>query len=275
MGVAPPASLTDFHSHLVPDVDDGVRDLAEALRALERMVGLGITTIVTTPHIKASLTLNQDALTSRLAEVEAAWEPVVRAAADRFPELWLGLGQEVMLDVPDARFVDVRLRLAGTAFALVEWPRFMIPPGTIGVLSRLAAAGVKPIIAHAERYLGIDERPELVADWRRAGAYAQVNYGGLAGQWGPRVQRAAIRLLERGLVDYFSADYHGDASPDLYLEEARGFLEAHDASDVWLTLAATNPARILEGEEPLPLAPLKLPRSAWARIRSFFSSSLP
>ncbi|MBI4540491.1 MAG: hypothetical protein HY704_13400 [Gemmatimonadetes bacterium] len=267
------ASLADIHSHLVPGVDDGASDVEQALAALERLVGLGVTTIVTTPHIQGSLSRNPEALAARLGEVDSAWAAISEAAAELLPELEFRRGHEVMLDVPDADFSDERLRLAGTSFALIEWPRFQIPPGTVEVVSRLRFGGVKPVVAHVERYMGVGGHLDLVAEWRRAGAYLQVNYGAVVGRWGPRVRSVALALLELGWVDYLASDYHGQADVSVYLEEARELLEGWGGQEQWRLLAAVNPARILSEEEPIPAQPLHLRRGPWERLRAFFAGS--
>ena len=63
----------DFHSHLVPGVDDGARTVPEALEAVERMVAAGIGRIITTPHLNASLTRDTELLTAALGRMDESW----------------------------------------------------------------------------------------------------------------------------------------------------------------------------------------------------------
>jgi hypothetical protein len=155
--VAPAESrgIGDLHSHLVPAVDDGACSLEEALDAVERMVERGVRSIVTTPHLNASTTKVASDREARLAEVDEAWNEVCGAVKVRFPTLGFRRGHEVMLDIPDPDLSDPRVRLSGTSFVLVEWPRLQIPPQTEPVLERICAEGYRPIIAHPERYRGM------------------------------------------------------------------------------------------------------------------------
>ena len=116
-------SLVDIHSHLVPGVDDGARHLPGVLNAIERMAQVGIRRFITTPHIDASLALTPTRLATRLEEVSQAWQTARDAIQEEFPDVEYRRGHEVLIDVPEPDLSDPRLRLAGTSFALIEWPR--------------------------------------------------------------------------------------------------------------------------------------------------------
>lgn len=260
-----PTAFADIHNHLVPDVDDGARDLTDTLRSVERMTQSGIRKIVTTPHLDGSLTLDAEALEERLDEVTRAFHTAAAAVAEAFPEVEFLRGHEVMLDVPDVDFSDARVRLGGTRFVLVEWPRLHLPPGTTKVLRRIAGEGHVPVVAHPERYIGIDL--ELAARWRDAGARLQVNYGSLEGRYGGDARSMALRLLRRGWADYMATDFHGRPERALYMDEARDRLEELGAAEAFVTLALTNPARVLRDELPIPVPALPMERGIWARVR--------
>ena len=249
-------TAADLHSHLVPGVDDGARTLDEALEAVERMASAGIGRILTTPHLNASITHDPAKLDERLGQVDDAWEEVSRAVADRFPELEFQRGYEIMLDVPDPDLSDPRLRLAGTPFVLVEWPRLQIPPRTEHVLQRIRADGYMPILAHPERYHGIEHDMDLAGAWRASGAYLQVNQGSLSSRYGRKARKVACTLLSYGWVDYLSSDFHARRHLDIYLGEARAFFFERGGREQLQLLTVSNPSRMLGGEAPLPVPPL-------------------
>ena len=260
-------TIGDFHSHLVPGVDDGARTLQEALDGVERMVKAGIRKIVTTPHLDSSLTRNPEAFAERMAQMDAAWEAVRSGVLQRFPDIDFRRGHEVMLDLPDPDLSDPRVRLGGSSFVLVEWPRLQVPPGTVDVLGRLRHAGVRPIIAHPERYVGFDRALDLVHEWRRAGAYLQVNYGSLVGRYGPEARELAFRLLRRGWADYLCTDFHGRPHLKLFRREAIAKLVELGADEQVTLLCKTNPQRLFRDEEPLPVPPLAAQPNLWTRLR--------
>ena len=257
----------DLHSHLIPGVDDGARTLEDTIEGIERMTTAGIRKVVTTPHIEASLTRDPQAFEAFLSLVDGKWKDARRQVAERFPEVDFRRGHEVMLDVPDPDLSDDRLRLDGSSFVLLEWPRLQLPPGTVEVLSRLRMAGLRPIIAHPERYVGFDRELKLANEWRRVGAYLQVNYGSLVGRYGPEARALAFRLLRRGWADYLSTDFHGRPHLKLYYREGVEVLAELGGHEQISLLSVTNPQRVFRDEEPFPVPPLPGERTLWSRLR--------
>jgi len=265
--VTDPTSLVDIHNHLVPGVDDGARDIQAVLDSIERMTRNGIRRVITTPHITGSLSLDPDRLERRLDEVSRAWDEAAHAIGQRFPEVEYRRGHEVLLDVPNVDLSDPRIRLAGTSFVLVEWPRLRLPPGTVPVLRRIVDAGYRPIVAHPERYHGMGVAINLAGQWREAGAYLQVNYGSLSGRYGSEARTVAYRLLRRGWTDYLASDFHGHARLKLYKKEVWEMLQELGAEEALNCLCCANPGRVLDDETPLPVPPLPAERGFWARLK--------
>jgi protein-tyrosine phosphatase len=199
--------------------------------------------------------------------VSEAWERAAEAIGARFPDVEFRRGHEVLLDVPEVDLSDPRLRLAGTSFVLVEWPRLRVPPRTGPVLERIRAMGYRPIVAHPERYAGIVDSMHVVEEWRSVGAYLQVNYGSIVGLYGDSARGAAERLLRRGWVDYLATDFHGHARLEIHMAEATAALEELGAHETLACLCRTNPARLLSDEEPLPVPIVPAERGFWATLR--------
>ena len=262
-----PTALADFHSHLIPGVDDGARDLQDSRDSLELFTRSGVRRIITTPHLNGSLTLDPEGLQAHMEVVDAAWNTVQRAVADDFPDVDFRRGHEVMLDVPDPDFSDDRVRLAGTSFILIEWPRLQVPPRTEQVISRLRGRGLRPIIAHPERYHGMDSEMEIAGKWRQAGAYLQVNHGSLVNGYGHRIRERALEFLKRGWVDYLSSDFHARPNLELDVDGARVVLEGLGGEEHFLLLARTNPSRVFRDEVPLPVPPLRTQKGMWQKVR--------
>lgn len=247
----------DFHSHLVPTVDDGSRNLDDSLHAIGLMIAAGVDRIITTPHFRASL-LTSSRFDPAMDYIDRRWRRVRDAVRATWPGLDFRQGFEVRLDAPAPDLSHPRMRLGGTDFVLVEWPAFMARLGSPDMLSRLVDSGYIPVLAHPERYHGIDRELRIVHAWKDAGAYLQSNYGSLTGHYGPKPEALVHRFLQQGLVDYFSSDFHGRRGYTLYLEPGTEALRRLGGNPQLDLLARVNPARLFEGKRPLPVPPLAI-----------------
>lgn len=265
-----PEALGDMHSHLVPGVDDGARSLEEALAAVEAFTRMGVRRLVTTPHLDASLLEEPDAADRKIRKVQESFREVAIQVRDRYPEVVFWRGFEIKLDVPDPDLSDARVRMAGTRFALVEWPRMQVPPGTEAVLARIRKNGWIPIVAHPERYHGLRDELELPRRWRAAGACLQVNHGSLLGRYGDRPRSRAFRMLQDGLVDYLSSDYHPRPGNSPTVKEARAFLDGEGAEDSFLLMTRTNPQRLMDDKEPLAVPGFRVRPGFLERMSGLF-----
>jgi protein-tyrosine phosphatase len=234
--------VIDLHTHLMPGVDDGSPTVEASLPVLERFARDGVTTVVCTPHLMATEAARID--TSRH---DAAFE-ALRAAAPAVPKL--ERGWEIMLDAPGIDLHAPTLGLAGSIAVLVEFPRMNVPAGSSAELARLANGGLIPVLAHPERYWGCT--PERIAEWRRAGAVIQLDAAMLLSQ-GP-IGKLARAMLERGMVDVIASDNHGDVRS---LGAARRWLDEMGAEEQTALLTRVNGERLLAGERPLPVPPMK------------------
>ncbi len=265
--------LGDLHSHLIPGVDDGAQAVEDSLDAVDQMVRAGVRRIVTTPHVTASLLDDSDDFEAYMAEVDEAWQRVHSVVSKRFPEVEFHRGFEVAVDTPDADLSDDRLKMADTSFMLIEWPRLHVPQKTERVVERIRNSGIKPIIAHPERYSGVDPELAVVGLWREAGAYIQVNHGSLVGRYGAVARQTSMELLKKGWVDFLSSDYHARGGLKPYIRESREALSAVGADEQFRTLTAITPARLLADEEPLPVLPLFVTPGWWDKVKGLLGGS--
>lgn len=261
-------SFCEFHCHLVPGVDDGSRTLREALHSIDRMVSAGVTKVITTPHFSASR-IGHHAFRTQMAHLDRQWAEVRDAAASDYPHLDFRRGLEVRLDTPLPDLSDPRLRLGGTDFVLVEWPFFLAPPDGAARIARLVDAGVRPIVAHPERYGGIAEDLDEARAWKEAGACLQGNYGSLAGQNGARARTLIFRMLEAGLLDYLSSDFHGRPEYVFYLDRGASELTRRGGGGHLDLLGKVNPSRLFEGKPPLEVPPMVVDAPLMRALRGF------
>ena len=263
-----PPGLVDFHSHLVPGVDDGARDLGEAVRAVETLAAEGVRHVLTTPHLDASVIARPELFERQQLEVEEAWFRVVDACMDRDPPMSFHLGREVLLDTASPQFSDPRVRLNGGPYVLVEFPRLNLPVGSEDVIAHISGLGYRPVIAHVERYLYQGDPVPLWDEWRHSGAALQVNAASYVGRYGAAARELAWRALEMGWVDLAASDYHARGRP--WIAQAREEITAAGGAAQERLLFDRNPRSLLRGEPLEPVAALERNQGPWSRMRKFF-----
>jgi protein-tyrosine phosphatase len=233
--------VIDLHTHLLPGVDDGAESLDEAVPVLERFAAEGITVVVCTPHLDASVA--HEAPVAEHAELHAAL--AARAPAG----LTLRTGWEIQLDLPGVDLTSPSLHLGGSTAALVEFHNMTVPPNSAKEIFRLRMSGVVPVLAHPERYRGATL--DLVEEWRGAGAVMQLDAWMLFGR--APMCKLARQLLQEGLIDCIASDNHADGRS---LAVARRWLEELGAAEPARLLTDTNPARLLANQGPIPVDPV-------------------
>jgi protein-tyrosine phosphatase len=267
-GDAVPAGMVDFHSHLVPGVDDGARDLAEAVRAVETLASEGIRHVLTTPHLDASVISRTELFEKQQREVEEAWFRVVDSCVDRDPPMSFHLGREILLDTATPELSDPRVRLNGGPYVLVEFPRLNIPAGSEDVIGHITAIGYRPIVAHVERYLYQGDPVPQWDEWRQSGAALQVNAASYVGRYGASARSLAWQTLQLGWADLAASDYHARGRP--WISQAREEVRAAGGIEQERALFDLNPRYVLRGEPLVALEPLDVRRGPWTRLRRFF-----
>ena len=119
------------------------------------------------------------------------------------------------------------------------------------LLDQLLAAGYWPVVAHPERYYGLQRMPNYLYDWVNRGVVLQVNKGSLFGRFGRGAQALAGAMLTHGLVGCIASDAH---RPDVRTPEllsAWDDLAEHFSERLSEQLLTRNPELILRSE-PLP-----------------------
>jgi protein-tyrosine phosphatase len=236
--------LIDLHSHVLPGLDDGAADVAEALSICRAAAADGIEVLAGTPHVRDDHpTVTPERMEAALAELRAAADGVVRIVG----------GGEV--DVAElARPLDElrRFALAGNpAYLLVETPYVGWPLDFGDRLFRLKAAGITPVLAHPERNPEVQARPELLEPLVAAGALVQLTAASLDGRLGRRSAATSRDLLDRSLAHLVASDAHAPHIRAVGMRAAAASLE-DDALGRWLTVGV--PGAIVAGG-PIPERP--------------------
>ncbi|MBR2459811.1 MAG: capsular polysaccharide biosynthesis protein [Clostridia bacterium] len=201
--------ISDFHSHVLPGMDDGAKDVTESLAMLSRIKQQGISSMVSTSHFYA----DRETPDSFLARRAQAVAELIRGGYHPDTEHpLLCIGAEVAFFTGMARSAQLeRLCISGTRFLLIEMPFAKWSDSVINeVLAVREALGLKPIIAHIERYI----------DYQKGSTLGRLIEGGVLIQSNAeyftekKTCRKALKLLLQGGIHLLGSDAHNlDSRP--------------------------------------------------------------
>ena len=192
--------MIDFHSHVLPRVDDGSACVEESIALLSLLREQGVTRVFATPHFDPM----RDTPSSFLKRRAAAYETLKPSLSDDLPKI--SLGAEVAYFPGISRMEELReLRLEGTGLLLLEMPLGRWSDSTIRELIELERVdGIQILLAHVERYLDM-QSPAVISLLLGFGILMQVN----ASFFLRRATRSrALRLLRSGCVHLLGSDAH-------------------------------------------------------------------
>jgi tyrosine-protein phosphatase YwqE len=197
----------DFHSHLLPQVDDGMASFADAKVTIEKLKDLGFSGAVITPHVYRGVFDNE------AAKLRTAFEAFTTALQGDGVEFLLYLAGEYFANEYFLQLIEqgdlLDIEISGERLVLLEFSYLQETPFASASLAALVAHGFRPVVAHVERYRFVAHSPEPWLDlFARYGAILQGDIGSLAGQHGEDVRRFARWLLERKHVSIWGTDVH-------------------------------------------------------------------
>jgi protein-tyrosine phosphatase len=245
--------VIDLHSHILPGLDDGARDLDEAVEIAQAAFSDGTRVIAATPHVREDYPTTSSAMENGVAHLRRA---LTSAGIDLvvLPGGEISLEQLDRLSIEDLR----RFGLGGNpSYLLIETPYADWPLAFADNVFHLSAAGITPVIGHPERNAAVQEDDWRLAELVRAGALVQLTAASLEGRLGSRSRKCAHHLLDAELAHMVGSDAH---SPDLReagLSRACAAI-GDEALARWLT--EDVPHAILQ-DEGLPPRPTRRPRA--------------
>jgi protein-tyrosine phosphatase len=236
--------MIDTHCHLLPGLDDGPSNTAEAVRLARSLVAAGVQTVVCTPHYSRRFPTEHDVVGDRVRELDTTLTTCsisveLRVAAEVSPAFALL-----------APLHELRLRSIAGRFVIVE-----VQPNTPATFfetasSRLAEGELVAVFAHPERCRAAQRRPRLLAVAHDEGALLQVVAPSLTGGWGREIAALAWMLLRDGRAELLGSDAHGRGRGGTEFEKALAVARTRLGEDRVHHVVARTPALLLEGVHP-------------------------
>ena len=205
--------MIDFHTHILPEIDDGSSSAKESLALLKMLKKQGVNSVFLTPHFYA---YSSSAENFREMQEKALKELIKELKEDSI-DIDLYLGCEVFFFDELWRIENLRdFCIKGTDYILLEMPFAEWTDAMIRSIEKIIGKGYTPIIAHFERYLKHKSNLSKIYELIEMGALLQMNCKYLTGFF---TKGRAIKFIKRGMVAALGTDCHNlsDRAPD-YIE---------------------------------------------------------
>lgn len=196
--------MIDIHSHILPNIDDGARNIEETIQLMKEAEKVGFEAIISTSHYREGY------YETATPERELWMNLIYQKLKEEDIHLQLYLGNEIYLSENIISLLEEgkASTINDTSYVLFEMPLNVEPLNLYNVVYEMLQYKLVPILAHPERYTFIQEDPELIYDLIEQGVLMQSNYASITGYYGKKAQMIMEKMLENNMVHFLGSDVH-------------------------------------------------------------------
>ena len=233
--------MIDFHTHILPNIDDGARDIEETFNLIEEAKKAGFDKIVLTPHYMEGY------YETDVAEREVWLDAISKNLFIKNFEGKLYIGNEIYMSenliklLEDAKASTIN----NTSYVLFELPLNAEPLNLYDIIYEMQQYKIVPILAHPERYSFIRKEPELLYDLAQKGVLMQCNFGSIIGQYGNSAKIFVKKMLENNYVHFLGTDVHRENTIYKKIPECLMEIRRIVGVEKLIEITDTNPALAL------------------------------
>ena len=195
--------MIDIHSHILPNIDDGARELSESINIIKKAVSNGVTDIVVTPHF-----ILGSSYSSKKSQNKKLLATLKKELKDVPVNLYLGNEVFVDNDMVNMLKKGIISTINDSRYVLFELPMNNEFNGIKNLIIDLKLNGYVPVIAHPERYRFIKKDPTKILELIEAGALFQSNIGSVMGRYGKEAKKTLLLLLRHHAITFMGSDTH-------------------------------------------------------------------
>lgn len=233
--------MIDFHSHILPKIDDGSKSIEQSIEIINEAKEAGFTKIISTSHyIENYYECN-----------EQEREQLLKTLQENIEGIELYLGNEIYITEEMNQLIkeNKASTINKSRYVLFEFPLTAQAINDKEVIYRLIEEGYIPIVAHPERYVYVQENPEYIEELAEMGALFQANYGSIIGMYGKKAQKTLKILLKEGLISFFGSDVHRPEQVYIKMPKILKKLNKILSKEEIEQFTTINPQKVLNNEE--------------------------
>lgn len=234
--------MVDIHSHILPSIDDGAKNMEMTINMIKRSVREGTKHIIATPHYRRGF------FYTPYGEVKEMVSNLSNTVKSEGIDCNIHFGQEVYYS--DKILEDLDDGLIGTInegeYMLVEFPMKRIPEEAVDYMYELKLRGITPIIAHPERYVDVIKDITFLNNFIKEGCLFQMNRGSILGEFGRDVKKTSIKLVDNYIYSFIGSDAHNDKSRRTGITD--GISAIGDINEDLMDDILENSRRLIDGK---------------------------
>ena len=232
----------DIHSHILPGVDDGAKDINMTMKMIDEAYSQGVRTMVATPHYYPGHNNKSK------AHIEKIYEEVSSVIKEKYSDFTLLLGNEIYYkdEVVEKLKNKEIFTLADTRYVLLEFPVMADYRYLYDAVQKCVNNGFYPVLAHIERYRCLYKNEDKVSELVKAGAYMQVNAENFKKGLFLSGRSFCMKLLQRKMIHFLGSDCHNmdERKPNMGL--AVNYLEEKTEEEILRKILRENPQKLLD-----------------------------
>ena len=236
--------MIDFHSHVLPNVNDGSKSVEETFKLLEEAKEAGFDGVISTSHyMEEYYEVN---VAERKVWINALSENLYKKNID----LKLYLGNEIYISKNIIDFLETgkATSINNSNYVLFEFPLNSKPMDMYDIIYDMLEYKLVPVLAHPERYSFVQKEPNLVYDLIQKGVLMQSNYGSILGMYGEKAQIIVRKLLENNMVHFLGSDVHRANSIYSKIQSSLGEIEAIVGEEKLKEISSVNPKLVVDNK---------------------------
>ena len=238
--------MIDFHSHILPNIDDGSSSFEESSDLLKEAFEAGFTKVISTSHyIEEYYEVIEEERKNLLKEV---LEKTKILSPEKVPEVYLGSEIYVSSEIVELLKKSKASTINNSNYILFELPMNTRPLYTKELVYKIIENGYTPIIAHPERYSYVQNDIDFVQELYDMGTLFQANYGSIIGLYGGKAKRTVKKLIQMDLIQFLGSDVHRKNSIYPKIPRILKKLEKMVDEEKFEKLTKTNAQKVLEND---------------------------
>ena len=246
--------MIDFHSHILPNIDDGSRSIEETFNLIKEAKNVGFNAIVSTSHYMENY--YETNVPEREVWINAIYENLQVKNID----IRLYLGNEIYLSENIIKLLEEgkASTINDTSYVLFEMPLNAEPLNLYDIVYEMMQCKLVPILAHPERYSFVQKDPELIYDLIQKGVLMQANYGSIIGQYGEKAKMIVRKFLKNNMIHFLGTDVHRQNTIYPRIPECLAEINSLIGEEKLEELSNENPLLALKNKridiaEPIPV----------------------